>query len=443
MKTVTTILVLLLLIATMGAQSPETMTYQAVIRNSSDQLVTNQQVGMQISILRGSADGTPVYVETQTPTTNGNGLVSIEIGNGNIVSGDFASIDWANDTYYLKSETDPSGGTDYTIAGITQLLSVPYALHSKTADSITGTIPETDPQYRSSVASGITENDTSSWNSKLDSEVDGDVNNEIQDLAQVIAVNGSAKGRITDLTDPMDPQDAVTKSYVDSILDHYHNQILKESKHLTLWNELGSVHEVENSVVGPQGTIRDSVHFNNEVKYGKGITPKTGNANGGVDFPTTVVDPEKGCIEFWAEFYEVPKAYSYGAYGFVNVAHWSHNVMSCFWYNDDHGDGQLSFSLTFNGTKRDVQLDHFSPVINTPVHFACVWDRNGIDGSGDYMRIYVNGSVIASNSTENDWGTDNTSGNFRIATPWDSDYLNEDRYSMDNIKIWDFAKTDF
>ncbi|MBP7103287.1 MAG: hypothetical protein KBA86_08555, partial [Bacteroidales bacterium] len=61
------------------------MSYQAVIRNSSNALVTNTQVGMQISILQGSASGTAVYVETQKPTTNANGLVSIEIGGGTVV----------------------------------------------------------------------------------------------------------------------------------------------------------------------------------------------------------------------------------------------------------------------------------------------------------------------------------------------------------------------
>ena len=79
-----------------GAQSPEKMSYQAVVRNTSDNLVTNQPVGMQISILQGSAGGTAVYVETQTPTTNTNGLVTIEIGSGTVVTGDFTTIDWTN-----------------------------------------------------------------------------------------------------------------------------------------------------------------------------------------------------------------------------------------------------------------------------------------------------------------------------------------------------------
>ncbi|HEY5591667.1 MAG TPA: hypothetical protein VIK55_11690, partial [Paludibacter sp.] len=122
------------------AQSPQKMSYQAVIRNSSNALVTSSPVGMRISILQTSATGTAVYVETQTPTTNANGLVSIEIGSGTVVSGTFASIDWSTGVYFIKTETDPTGGTSYTITGTSQLLSVPYALYAKTAEGISGTI---------------------------------------------------------------------------------------------------------------------------------------------------------------------------------------------------------------------------------------------------------------------------------------------------------------
>ncbi|NOX48047.1 MAG: hypothetical protein GXO89_13820 [Chlorobi bacterium] len=118
------------------AQSPEKMKYQAVIRNSNGQVITDQSVGMQISILQGGPTGTVVYVETQTPTSNANGLIATEIGTGTVISGDFTTIDWANGPYFMKIETDPTGGTNYTITGTNQLLSVPYALHSKTADSL-------------------------------------------------------------------------------------------------------------------------------------------------------------------------------------------------------------------------------------------------------------------------------------------------------------------
>jgi len=156
MKKVFTFLTTVLITAILWAQSPEKMSYQAVIRNSSNTLVTNTKVGMQISILQGSASGTAVYVETQTPTTNTNGLVSIEIGAGTIISGDFSTIDWANNSYFIKTETDPSGGTDYTITGISQLLSVPYALHAKTAEKLSGTVTETDPVFKASAAASVT-----------------------------------------------------------------------------------------------------------------------------------------------------------------------------------------------------------------------------------------------------------------------------------------------
>ena len=139
MKKLHTILAVILITATTFAQAPEKMSYQAVIRDSGDALVTNQAVGMQISILQTTATGTAVYVETQTPTTNANGLVSIEIGMGSVVSGDFSALDWSAGPYFIKTEIDPTGGSGYTITGTSELLSVPYALHAKTAESVTST----------------------------------------------------------------------------------------------------------------------------------------------------------------------------------------------------------------------------------------------------------------------------------------------------------------
>jgi hypothetical protein len=138
MKRIFTIVAALVVTANVWAQAPEKMSYQAVVRDASNTLVTTQAVGMQLSILQGSTTGTAVYVETQTPTSNANGLVTLEIGTGTIVSGDFTTIDWSNGPYFIKTESDPTGGTTYTITGTSQLLSVPYALHAKTADGIVG-----------------------------------------------------------------------------------------------------------------------------------------------------------------------------------------------------------------------------------------------------------------------------------------------------------------
>jgi hypothetical protein len=143
MKRIFTIIIAGLISASTYAQAPEKMSYQAVVRDGSNALVTSSSIGMQISILQGSSSGTAVYVETQTPTTNSNGLVSIEIGGGTIVSGTFTSIDWANGPYFVKTETDPTGGSTYSITGTSQLLSVPYTLYSKNSESATNLLIDT------------------------------------------------------------------------------------------------------------------------------------------------------------------------------------------------------------------------------------------------------------------------------------------------------------
>jgi hypothetical protein len=124
----------LLLTMSVFAQAPEKMSYQAVIRNTSNNLVTTT-VGMKISILQ--ATGTAVYVETQNPTPNTNGLVSIEIGGGSVVSGTMAGINWANGPYFIKTETDIDNNASYDVTATSQLLSTPYALFAKSAGSST------------------------------------------------------------------------------------------------------------------------------------------------------------------------------------------------------------------------------------------------------------------------------------------------------------------
>lgn len=112
------------------AQAPQKMSFQGVIRNASNELLTNQAIGLRVQILQGSEFGASVFVETHTSTTNANGLVSLEIGTGTPVLGTMAGIDWAAGPYFILTETDPTGGTNYSITSTTELLSVPYALFS-------------------------------------------------------------------------------------------------------------------------------------------------------------------------------------------------------------------------------------------------------------------------------------------------------------------------
>jgi len=112
------------------AQAPQGISHQAVIRNAANELVINSPIGIKVSILQGSADGTVLYSETHTPISNVNGLISFVIGQGTIVSGVFAEIDWAAGPYFVKTQADPESGNNYTITGTIELLSVPYAFLS-------------------------------------------------------------------------------------------------------------------------------------------------------------------------------------------------------------------------------------------------------------------------------------------------------------------------
>jgi hypothetical protein len=160
MKRLFTLSVTILIAQSLFSQSPEKMTYQAVVRNASGNLVVNSIVGMRIQILQTSETGPAVYVETHSPATNANGLVTLEIGNGTVVFGTFAGINWANGPYFINVGTDITGGTNYSVTGVSQILSVPYALHAKTAANY----PETDPLFSAHPANTITGANISEWN---------------------------------------------------------------------------------------------------------------------------------------------------------------------------------------------------------------------------------------------------------------------------------------
>lgn len=137
MKNLITLLLVSFISISALAQAPQKFSYQSVIRNAGNQLVSNQQVGIKISILQGSANGAVVYTETHSPLTNANGLATLEIGGGSVLSGNFTNINWASGPYFVKTETDLNGGNNYTITNTQQLLSVPYALFSSNANTAT------------------------------------------------------------------------------------------------------------------------------------------------------------------------------------------------------------------------------------------------------------------------------------------------------------------
>lgn len=118
------------------SQAPEGINYQMVVRNFSNQLVTNSNMAIQVQIRQTSASGPLVYQERHVVTTNVQGIVNMVIGNGTVQSGTFATISWGNGPYFAVFGIDFSGGTTYQNYGSQQLMSVPYALYAKSSGAV-------------------------------------------------------------------------------------------------------------------------------------------------------------------------------------------------------------------------------------------------------------------------------------------------------------------
>ena len=117
------------------SQAPQKINFQSVLRNSVGEVLSNKSVSIRISILSGSATGTNVYSETHSKTTDASGLMSIQIGNGTVVSGLFSTIEWGSTAHFIKLEADFNGETNFVLLGTQELMSVPYALYASKTDT--------------------------------------------------------------------------------------------------------------------------------------------------------------------------------------------------------------------------------------------------------------------------------------------------------------------
>jgi len=133
MKTINTIIILLCSIAALS-QSPQSFSYQAVVRDATGNIIASSPVSLRISLLSGSPQGQSIYTETHFTTTNQFGLVAVSIGQGTTTYGVFDTIAWNVGNYYIQTELDATGGANYQLMGTTQILSVPYALYGRDED---------------------------------------------------------------------------------------------------------------------------------------------------------------------------------------------------------------------------------------------------------------------------------------------------------------------
>lgn len=198
----TLVLAFQLIVPIMFAQPPQKMTYQAVIRDNKKALIVSKPIGLRIQIKQGTpTNPNSVYTEVYNPApvTNVNGLLSVEIGNGNPT--DFNLIDWSNGPFYIWTDADVSGlgGINYTISGYSQLVSVPYALYAKNAGPATLASGNLFVGNASNVATATPKS-----------------NIPISGFGAATADVSMGMFKITNLATPTGANDAATKAYVDS-----------------------------------------------------------------------------------------------------------------------------------------------------------------------------------------------------------------------------------
>jgi len=227
------------------AQTPNQFKYQAVLRNADGTIMTEENVTVIVSILKSDLT-TRVYNETHITSTNTLGLINLNIGSKEDLSG----IDWSADEYFIEISVNG------TVIGTSQLLSVPYSLHAKTAENFTGTITESDPVYLASEAANITSGDITNL-SNLSGTNTGD--QDLTNLATQSALEDTAydirndipdvNGFITSESDPV--YSAWNKSYNDltntpNIIDSINTVIDTTSQFIRTEIDGDATNEIQN-----------------------------------------------------------------------------------------------------------------------------------------------------------------------------------------------------
>jgi hypothetical protein len=140
MKKLVLLIVTVILVKAVQAQIPQTLNYQGIARNASGEPIRYQEISVRISIIDSALAGKLAYQETRRVMTNYVGLFNIVIGGPDAfyVLGNISAVDWATGNKHIKLEIDPAGQSNYTIAGITKLQSVPYALYSTPSGNASG-----------------------------------------------------------------------------------------------------------------------------------------------------------------------------------------------------------------------------------------------------------------------------------------------------------------
>jgi|GEM_PF-1993450 len=130
MKKIILILSTIYFVLNASAQAPYSFNFQSVITDQNNKAVANQTFSLRFSIIKDNPTGSEVYQETHSLSTNNYGLISLKIGEGNVVLGNFSTIEWEKNHYYLETTIDLSGNSNYEVLAVSQLLNTPKSIYS-------------------------------------------------------------------------------------------------------------------------------------------------------------------------------------------------------------------------------------------------------------------------------------------------------------------------
>jgi hypothetical protein len=128
-----------------NASAQTGLNFQGVARTTNNVIIASQDITLKISILQGSSNGIPEYIEIRKVKTNAQGLFTAVIGDtGTMINlGIFSYIDWKQSPKFLKIEIDPAAGNNFITMGTTQFQYVAYAKFANgvNAENIAGIVP--------------------------------------------------------------------------------------------------------------------------------------------------------------------------------------------------------------------------------------------------------------------------------------------------------------
>ncbi|OHX36234.1 hypothetical protein BJL95_10660 [Methylomonas sp. LWB] len=218
---------------------------------------------------------------------------------------------------------------------------------------------------------------------------------------------------------------------------------IAETGNVVLWNKLGSNAEVTHSEVGPDGTLMGGNYAYEPGKFGNGYVRK-GLWNW-VEFPGQIMRnlAQRGAISMWIiPKVTQPQPYNYGVFGLLGHPY-SGQTDTFFLYWGDGVTGQGIFGgIGSAGILTPNEPKQFVAQIGTPFHAAIAWNVNGIDGSSDRLRVYRDGQLISSSSASWNPAAIPAAG-FIVGSSAESDGNSYDKYIVDNVVAYDYAKTDF